>query len=230
MARINCFVSHNRGGSLSGNPFSCRHDVLNTDLGNLGYSTSSFIGTYRKYLVSSFDGKPFRNVERLLYVAPFWRKSRLVLSGIQVTESDVSSLSAYLFEATSDPKYRTAADLSASFVKSQLFNDTGGILMASMSLDPRIDSCHKYPVTQVSTLGSCFEGLSVYANVTGSTGWAALCVFLQPDILEIPDPDLDSVHNMVATTLKYPKLSLLPNGILIHSRVIISNSWDCLAD
>lgn len=95
-----------------------------------------------------------------------WRAScfiRCVLSLEQALR-----LSAHLLEATKESKYRDAAELSATFIKSQLYNGT--IIIDTITLANCAVS--ELPVTY--NPGFFIEGLSVYANVTGSTEWKTL--------------------------------------------------------
>ncbi|KAJ3481300.1 hypothetical protein NLI96_g7761 [Meripilus lineatus] len=88
-------------------------------------------------------------------------------------------LSAHLLELTSNSTYRDAADLSANFIKANLFN--GAIVNDTISLN----GCAL--TTQIVTYNSGFfiEGLAIYANVTQNSDWTSF------------------LNNLIATTIKF---------------------------
>ncbi|KAJ3476799.1 hypothetical protein NLI96_g10909 [Meripilus lineatus] len=79
------------------------------------------------------------------------------------------ALSARLLERTGDPRYRTAVELSAQFIKSHLYN--GVLILDTITLS----DCNLKNTNQVFTYntGYFLEGLSIYVNVTGNDSWSA---------------------------------------------------------
>lgn len=90
------------------------------------------------------------------------------LSRLVLLTKEASSLSAHLLEITKDTKYRDAAELSATFIKSQLYN---GIIIADTIT---LGNCEVSQLAITYNPGFFIEGLSVYADVTGSTEWKTL--------------------------------------------------------
>ena len=84
---------------------------------------------------------------------------------------DCFSLSARLLERTGDPKYRTAVELSAQFVKSHLYN--GAVILDTITLS----DCQNTNQVITYNTGYFLEGLSIYVNVTGNSTWSTLYVF-----------------------------------------------------
>ncbi|KAJ3481290.1 hypothetical protein NLI96_g7755 [Meripilus lineatus] len=89
------------------------------------------------------------------------------------------ALSAHLLELTSNTTYREATELSANFIKANLFN--GVIVSDTISLK----GCAI--TTPIVTYNSGFfiEGLAIYANVTQSATWTSF------------------MNNVIATTIKF---------------------------
>ncbi|KAJ3482045.1 hypothetical protein NLI96_g7246 [Meripilus lineatus] len=90
------------------------------------------------------------------------------------------ALSAYLFEATGDQKYSTAAELSAQFIKSHL--STGTYVFDRISLS----NCQVDKTVWTYSVGYFLEGLSVHANTTGNATWTAY------------------LNDLVSTSIQYP--------------------------
>ncbi|KAI0074082.1 hypothetical protein K474DRAFT_1710160 [Panus rudis PR-1116 ss-1] len=114
----------------------------------------------------------------------FWQ-GNVANSGI-VTANAVGSyfvLSAYLFEATSNQTYSTAAGLSASFIQSHLYD--GVLIKGRITIGP--GDCVSVPSGGGLTYNSglMIEGLGVYANVTGN------------------DTLVDFLYNLIASTVKF---------------------------
>ncbi|KAJ3477101.1 hypothetical protein NLI96_g10697 [Meripilus lineatus] len=82
------------------------------------------------------------------------------------SQSAFMALSSYLFEATLEMEYRDAAELSAEFIKSQLFD--GNIIKDGIDLS----NCLHSKITLTYNSGYYIEGLAVYANVTNSPEWS----------------------------------------------------------
>lgn len=80
----------------------------------------------------------------------------------------ITRLSAYLYEATNQQQYYNAATLSAQFIKSQLYNGT--IILDTVN----VADCSLKPFVLTYNSGFFIEGLSVYANHTGSSDWTTL--------------------------------------------------------
>ncbi|PPQ91191.1 hypothetical protein CVT25_001207 [Psilocybe cyanescens] len=102
----------------------------------------------------------------------FWRPT----TDDTAINSITTGLSAYLFETTSDPKYLSAATLSASWLKAHN-------IASSSSSNPGIlldtedgATCARSPASWLFTYnsGKFVEGLSVLAGVTGNSEWSQL--------------------------------------------------------
>lgn len=79
-------------------------------------------------------------------------------------------LSARLYEKTDNQTYANAAELSAQFITSQLYNGT--IILDSVSL---MDCSLGHDLVTYNS-GLFIEGLSVYADITRNATWTTLYV------------------------------------------------------
>ena len=80
-------------------------------------------------------------------------------------------LSAYLYEATRQKKYRDAAELSAHFLRTHLYNNT--VVIDRMD----VMRCNKTASqAQTYVTGLMIEGMSVLANTTRNATLDALYV------------------------------------------------------
>ncbi|KAF7332875.1 Glycoside hydrolase family 76 protein [Mycena venus] len=93
-------------------------------------------------------------------------------------------LSALLAEITSDPQYLQAANKSANFIHSHLYN-LRNIVQNSISTDIR-DNCTVQPSTDPSSSGVMVEGLSILSSITNNGSTQEIL----SDLIEaiIPDP------------------------------------------
>lgn len=85
-----------------------------------------------------------------------------------------SSLSAYLYEATSNETYNLAAEQSAQFIKFQLYN--GQVVLDAID----VTSCERQESTDSLlsyNTGFFIEGLSIHS--TSNTSWSAQYVSFQ---------------------------------------------------
>ncbi|KAI0314968.1 hypothetical protein OF83DRAFT_1174280 [Amylostereum chailletii] len=79
-------------------------------------------------------------------------------------------LSAYLYNATTQTQYRTAADLSGTFLRNHLYNNT--VILDTIY----IASCQKSQASYVFSYNSGFaiQGFAVWASVLKNDSWANL--------------------------------------------------------
>ncbi len=77
-------------------------------------------------------------------------------------------LSSYLYEITQNATYSGAAEITAEFIKAQMYNETYII----DGLD--VASCQGGGNQLTYNQGFTIEGLAVYANVTGDVAWTSL--------------------------------------------------------
>lgn len=82
--------------------------------------------------------------------------------------ADFSRLSARLFEATLEPQYQAAAELSAAFIQSQMYD--GAVIMDAID----VASCYVSTLLVTYNSGFTIEGLSVLASKSAS--WTPLLV------------------------------------------------------
>lgn len=93
---------------------------------------------------------------------------------IFLSDAAPNSLSAYLYEATQDKQYLDAAQLSANFVRNNMYNS--GDLSEYMDASKCTIGTRRY----TWDAGSFLEGVSVLANITSGSAWmAGLSVFLR---------------------------------------------------
>ncbi|CAL1699053.1 unnamed protein product [Somion occarium] len=90
------------------------------------------------------------------------------------------ALSAHLYEATKDEKYATAAEASAEFIRTFMYNGT--IIIDTITLATCAVST--LPVTYNS--GFFIEGVSVLADVTQNTTWNLFLNQLIADTIKFP--------------------------------------------
>ncbi|KAL4246403.1 hypothetical protein ABKN59_009154 [Abortiporus biennis] len=90
------------------------------------------------------------------------------------------ALSAHLYEATKQQQFADAAELSAQFIKNQLYNGT--IVGDTITLNNCFPSF--LPVTY--NQGFFIEGLSVYANVTNNSTWTTFLNTLIAQSIKFP--------------------------------------------
>jgi hypothetical protein len=86
----------------------------------------------------------------------------------------MASLSALLAEATPDPMYLQAANESADFIRSHLYNFRG-IVQETITVDVNdalaCQVVNLYPISS----GLMIEGLSILASITNSASTEKLC-------------------------------------------------------
>ncbi|KAF7368651.1 Glycoside hydrolase family 76 protein [Mycena venus] len=95
----------------------------------------------------------------------FWVNDPAEPSVAGVATGYFVALSALLAEATSDPLYLQAANESASFIHSHLFN-IQSIVQDYISADPTNDGCGVQASTDPSSSGLMIEGLSILFSIT----------------------------------------------------------------
>ncbi|KAJ6536172.1 hypothetical protein B0H19DRAFT_382867 [Mycena capillaripes] len=83
------------------------------------------------------------------------------------------ALSALLAEATADPLYLQAANESASFIRSHLFN-IQSIVQDYISADPTNGGCGVQASTDPSSSGLMIEGLSILVSITNDASMQKL--------------------------------------------------------
>ncbi|KAJ3489917.1 hypothetical protein NLI96_g1806 [Meripilus lineatus] len=110
-------------------------------------------------------------------------------------------LSAHLSELTGNTTYRDAAELSATFIKNNLYNGT--VILDSIDLQ----SCNVTTDTLSSDSGFYIEGLTIHANLTQSQEWAS---FLQ---------------QFIYSTTAFPGW-VRDDGVIIEGADIKNSSWN----
>lgn len=121
--------------------------------------------------------------------------------------AEFSRLSARLFEATLEPQYQAAAELSAAFIQSQLYN--GAVIMDTIT----VATCHRSTILVTYNSGFAIEGLSVLASKNVS--WTPLLVFslsLVPVIAHFYPVKL-SLESLVATVIPLSSWTNTSNGV-----------------
>ncbi|KAI0314523.1 hypothetical protein OF83DRAFT_1267414, partial [Amylostereum chailletii] len=114
--------------------------------------------------------------------AVFWQVSNTTNLGTNgETMGPFLALSAYLYEATLDSKYSVAAELSAKYIETHLYNGT--IITDAFNVGTCVSPANDAVLTYNS--GFAIEGFSVWANITKSSEWNAF------------------TDNLVASTIKF---------------------------
>ncbi|KAI0314970.1 hypothetical protein OF83DRAFT_1134358 [Amylostereum chailletii] len=114
------------------------------------------------------------------------------------------ALSAYLFEATSNETYGSAANLSASFIRNHLYNGT----IIADGFD--VVQCRNTPGIYTYNSGFAIEGLSVWGNASKVETWSSLAAELIST--SVPDPSWTSSAGVIIEESAAQILSDNQNG------------------